>query len=1263
MTARLPLARFVGAVLVLASVWPGPGRAQGQPAANAEADKLFRSAQEALGQKNFPLATSRFRDVVNRYAKTPSAAPAQFWLAVCLIDGHDKKYAEAKDLLQKTADQLDGKEVTAGQLRSYQGAAERGLGYNAMALAQTDAKNADKHRAEGRQHFSTAIKHFKAAFGWHFSKVQKWDPATKELSAEAEAAGLVLCDLVEVLLRSGDYDAAFRVSDDFMPTRKLQNAKVRDLGRYYHGFAAFMKRDWPEAEKALSMVAPFTDVRCGNHARYLLARLYHLNDERAEAAFHYDGVLADFNREKKEAQDLQRKPDLLAKDPQLKIRVDNLAKDPPPDHVIRTVFYSAVLLQESGRFGEARDRFQVFAKAPPGYPFATEALVRLGICQVQLKEAQVALNTLLPLAERDKALSDQVYLWLARAAAQLIPDPGQKAAHDKAVTRVIDYYQKAETHLLAQPDGDPGRKQRHGQLLLELADYLLQFHQAKQAVKVCTELAQKGLLPDRQPDVSYRLATALHLAGEHDASDAECERFFKAHADSLLLPALVFTYAENSALRTAAAEADPKQAANTKALRAETVKRYQRLIDTYPTFPRAQNARFAIAQLYYSDGDLAKAQTLLESIPPTDRAGDLAIVSYLLADCLLRQAPPGIPEDALAAGKLEALLKNGAELLDAFVSAQPSAPQAPQALLRQGQAIQRLASLQAQPAERNKLYQEARAAFEKVLQPQYAKHPLQPQALLERARCRVGYSGDLNKSMQELRQFLVDPLRQSAAAPLAVVQLGAWLRQQNKHAEAATTVANFAAEYRKRKTHDPAMVGLLAYHQGLALRDANQLPAARDAFAETMKLIPDQTEGLDAALRWAQCRKDQGTPALEQAKNLLASANPKDQQRGKQLLAEGLTSRQEAVAHLEKEIDRLKDRQPAPDALARMLYEAAWLYRDLGEQEVNAERARTLEAWQKKYGAKAAKMSPPEIGTADVPLPPSEAKARARYQALLEAFADAPISHDARLDLAELLAQRKEYDKAIGVLADALDREPPAEMTEKVRFLLGVCQAAKGNTKAALAQFDVVGQVPKSHLAAQAKFRAGECLMEAKQYAEAIKRFAVFRDVPQFHDLPGLSDRAVLRIGHAHAQLKQWDAARQAFEYVIRRYPGSRWIHEARFGLGWANEELQQWEPAANAYNQAAANAGVAEVGAKAQIRLGVCRGVQKKYKEAADAFLVVPGKYGYDEWSAVALLEAAEAFVQMKQVDQARTLLKRLIQEYAETPTAKTAKERLSKL
>src|SRR5262249_10497991 len=151
-----------------------------------------------------------------------------------------------------------------------------------------------------------------------------------------------------------------------------------------------------------------------------------------------------------------------------------------------------------------------------------------------------------------------------------------------------------------------------------------------------------------------------------------------------------------------------------------------------------------------------------------------------------------------------------------------------------------------------------------------------------------------------------------------------------------------------------------------------------------------------------------------------------------------------------------------------------------------------------------------------VPVQPSEQKARAAYGTLIAAFADLPLATDARFELAELLADRGEHDPAIKLLNEALDKEPPAELTEKVRLRLGGCYAAKKDAKQALAQFEAVAQNPKSPVAGQARYRAGECALALGQPDAAVKHLAVFRDQGPFQNLPGLTDRALLRLGHAY---------------------------------------------------------------------------------------------------------------------------------------------------
>src|SRR5439155_11885747 len=122
-TQRMHLRKILPLVtgtLLLAALTPacadGPG----------DADKLLTSAQEAYTQKNFPVAVTHFREVLSKYPATPSAAAAKFGLAVCLIEGHDKKYDEALKLL--TDSKADEKEIDSLQIVYYRGAALRGKG-------------------------------------------------------------------------------------------------------------------------------------------------------------------------------------------------------------------------------------------------------------------------------------------------------------------------------------------------------------------------------------------------------------------------------------------------------------------------------------------------------------------------------------------------------------------------------------------------------------------------------------------------------------------------------------------------------------------------------------------------------------------------------------------------------------------------------------------------------------------------------------------------------------------------------------------------------------------------------------------------------------------------------------------------------------------------------------------------------------------------------------------------------------------------------
>jgi tetratricopeptide (TPR) repeat protein len=512
---------------------------------------------------------------------------------------------------------------------------------------------------------------------------------------------------------------------------------------------------------------------------------------------------------------------------------------------------------------------------------------------------------------------------------------------------------------------------------------------------------------------------------------------------------------------------------------------------------------------------------------------------------------------------------------------------------------------------------------------------------------------------------------------LALIQLATYLRAQNKPAEAADLLGQCRQQQEENLRRDPARAGwvaLLQYHHGLALKEAGKGDEARKTLDQVMKQPGGRPEAAEAALRWGQSLREEGLQKMAEARKKLATPNLKAEEitAANQAIDQGLRTLREAGQFLESQAEQLKTRQPPLELRARLLYEAAWACRPLAEAEVATARTKVQQAlWQKLADEVARKTAPgqkpipvplPEVPLNQIPVQPAEQKTREYYQALISSFADLPWVVDVRLELAELFGERGEHDSAIRLLREAFDKEPPPELAEKLRLRLGVCLAAKGDHKGALAQFLGVAGNAKSPWAAQAYYRAGECLMAQGQFAEAVKHLSLFRDRGEFQNLFGLTDRALLRLGQALAQLKQWDQSRQAHEQVANRFGNSPWIHEARYGIGWAWQNQQQYDNAVNAYTQVTANT-LTETAAKAQLQIGLCRLEQKRYPEAATALLVVPYTYDYPEWNAAALCEAARSFTEMKQTDQAVRLLERVLRDHGNTPWAEAAKQRLGAL
>lgn len=1242
LTGCLRQGRVLGVVLGFGLGWLVGSQLLPAQAPPDQALLLLNSARKAYNEGQYEFAAARFREFLQRFGGHKEAPQARYGLALVLLEAPDKRYAEARDLLQGLAGNPQLPEYP--QVLYHLGLAVRGLGVEELKQAAAKPMEATTHQNQARQRFEEAARHFAAAARAFAERAPAGvSEKSKSLPPELEWAARARCDQAEMLVRAGKLAEARTAAELFREPVWAQS-RYAPLGRYYYGLASYLLGDYAAAQKSLSLLAPFEDPVFGIHARYLLARTHHQAGERAEAATQYQGVLQDYAKHKQQAAEtLRLSGNKLS--PAERARLETLANGPPPEHVSRAAFYLGVLDYEAGRFAEAAARFQEVLKQTPPAPLQAETRLRLGMCQVQLHEYPQAQQILQPLAEREPALADRAWFWLAQGKMAQAAEAAQRSAQEQLLREALDLLRKAAEAAGRHPD--PQARQRRGDILLASADVLAQLGQHREAAQSYQQLLHDKLPGQRPEELLYRLATAWQLAGDYEAADKACRQFLETYPKSPLLPYVLFRFAENSYFRSQAADKAGKAGDRLPFLE-EAIRRYQNLLQRFAEFPQVNQARYGLALAYYQKGDLENAQKTLEAIPAAERQRELARVNYLLAHCLLRQAPATPPEDALAAGKLEEQLKTAAELFEAYLLNQPPQdPQVPEALLQLGLCQQRRAALLAEPAERQKLLQAARNAYERLLGTPFAKHPAQGHAFLERAKCLVQL-GDVGGALNELRRFQHDPWQQSAVAPLGLIYLAQVLRQQHKPAEAAEVLARARERYENELSRQPERARWalwLRYHHGLALREAGKLPEARALFEQLLKQAPaGSLEAQEAALRYGQCLKEEGQ-LLVHGQGLKPNASLEEKERQR---AEGQRLLQQAAQFLQERA-AAKGQAP-PELRARLWYEIAWAWRELAQAQREAQQALVKNSKEKKGSA------------GPSPAPSAEEKAVQAYRTLLNEFPDLPLALEARFELAEWYTLQGRNAEAVQLLNEGLDREPAAELAAKMRLRLGVALAARGDVKGALAHFEALAQEPKNPLAAQARYRAAECFLQIRQWAEAVQRLRPFRDQPDLQQVPGISDRALLRLGQAYAHLGDWNQSRQTLETLLQRYPHSPWVHEARYGIAWAWQEQKNYDQAVAVYQQVTA-ATIAEIAAKAQLQIGRCRLAQKRSAEAANALLVVPFTYDYPEWNAVALLEAAQAFQELRQPAQARRLLQRLLRDHPDSPWAEAARKRLAEL
>lgn len=1235
-----PLARLsLGVFVVLTG-----GLARGQQLSPEDAATLVLNAgRRAYNDAKFPAAAERFREFLKVAPNHKEAAAGRYGLGLALLEAGDTKGA-LEALQQASAADFPDKPLAVYQ----SGVVHRQLGAQTLAQIAGKPNETPALNTAAAQSFTAAA----TAFGTAAKLLEARAKNTQgdnanELSPDGEWFVRARCDQAEMLLRLAKLTEAADAAWSVLVDPAWGKSRNRQLASYHLGHANFLLKDYAGAGRELSGLAPFNQ-EFGPHARYLLGRTHHLSQEPPEAGAQYKAVVAGYEEQKKAAQEALKNPAILSAEQRLAKAA--FVSQPPPEYVGRAVFYHAVLAFDEGRQGEAAEQFSAFAKNNPKSPLAPEAQVRTGACLVQLRKFPEAIAALDPLKEHP-TLADQALIWLARARSGSA-DPAKPAEYEAALNNALEAMRKAAQRSAELAKTDADAKARRPGILMELADTAVLAKQYKEAV-TNYELIVSDKSP-RSEEAMQRAVTAQHLAGLYAESDALATRFETAYPNSTLLPAVLFRSAEGNYLRAVKTQAKPEQ----DRLLGVAIDRYKRLVRKYPEFAYINQARQGLATSHYRLGNYVEAALTFATIPDAERTGALANVPYLLADCLIRGFPPE-SEDALQAARLIEKAEQAAKLLEGFVGAQEKSPQAPDALLKLGHCYQRVGALLAAPAERTKFFTAARDAYDKAIKLN-DKEPTRSAAVFERAKCLISLN-DLGGAQAALTQFQNGPLVASPSTPAALVRLSTLLRAQGKAVEAATMMQQCRTSHEAKLAADPLRkhwVPQLQYEHALAVKESGKLPESRALFEAITRSFAGQPEAMNAQWRIGQCRREEGAAQLAAAREAVAKSGGKPELLAPavKLFETGSYTIRDAAEAFQVDAEKLSIVPGGTEAQLRTLYECAWCHRLLAEAEIEAAK---LKAQRDGDKTKPAGEQPPAT-PARTELAPAEQRVVDCYRKILALAPDSGVATQARAELAELYSKHDQNDEAIDLLMDALEKSPATGVPERIRLGLAAAHLGRNNPKQALACVQPILANAASQNNPEARSVAAEAFMQQHDWPKAIEQLIPFRDDAKLRTIANVSDRALLRLGHSQAQAGQWDASRQTMEALVQRYPQSPWVDEARYGIGWAWQNQKNFDGAVGAFQEVAKRTA-AEVAAKAQLQIGLCRLEQKRFDEAETALLTVPLTYGYPEWSAAARCEAGRAQLELKKTDEAARNWQRVIKDTPKSPWAAVAQKHLS--
>ena len=273
---------------------------------------------------------------------------------------------------------------------------------------------------------------------------------------------------------------------------------------------------------------------------------------------------------------------------------------------------------------------------------------------------------------------------------------------------------------------------------------------------------------------------------------------------------------------------------------------------------------------------------------------------------------------------------------------------------------------------------------------------------------------------------------------------------------------------------------------------------------------------------------------------------------------------------------------------------------------------------------------------------------------------------DATYRLATRRFQAKDYAAAAQLAEEVLGAGVRGNIGEHALYLLARIAAAEAERNdrwhVVRERFDrLLEEFPKTPMRLVAEFWIAEALYRQRDYQESLVEFNRLAQRTEGQKGDWLA-MIPLRQAQLLAHQRRWNEAYAVAAQIARKFPTFPQQYEADYVLGRAMAARGEFDAARKAYQRViqSEHGAKTETAAMAQWMIGETYFHQKRYDVAMREYLRVARLYAYPQWQAAALLQGARCRELLGEPQEAAKLYAEVIEEYAETPFAEKAAERL---